>query len=153
MRQVATALLLAVGLLGAGPAAAGVYADDLAKCLVAKTSDGEKVLLAQWIYTVISVHPSAASLASVKESDRTGVAKQAGQVFETLLADSCREQSAQAVKYEGMDALRNSFKVLGEIAMTTLLSDPAVAAESQRFVKYVDEARIGAALVGPQGGG
>ena len=32
--------------------------------------------------------------------------------------------------------------------MTTLLGDPAVSAESQNFVKYVDQAKITSALSG-----
>lgn len=141
----ATALSLAAAVHPA-PAHAGVYGDDLAKCLVERTSDADKILLAQWIYTVISVHPSAASLGKISDADREAVAERAGKVFETLLTDSCREQAAKTIKYEGTDALGNGFKVLGEIAMTTLLGDPGVSAESQNFVKYVDQAKITAAL-------
>ncbi|KGM56300.1 hypothetical protein N800_08885 [Lysobacter daejeonensis GH1-9] len=144
-------LLLSLASLNPGPVHAGVYGDDLAKCLVERTSDGDKVLLAQWIFTVISVHPSAASLGEVSDADRAKVAKQAGKVFETLLTDSCKEQTVKAVKYEGADTLGSSFKVLGEIAMTTLLADQNVAAESQNFIKYVDEAKIKAALSGTSG--
>ncbi len=134
------------------PAGASVYGDDLAKCLVEKTSDGDKIVLAQWIYTVMSVHPSAASLAKVSDSDRTAVAKRAGAVFETLLADSCRAETAKAVKYEGPEVLKGSFTVLGQIAMTTLLANPSVSAESQNFVKFVDEAKIKAVFEGAAGG-
>ena len=148
MRFTKVAATLSVALLAFGPmrAHAGVYGDDLAKCLVEKTSDSDQVLLAQWIYTVMSVHPSAASLAKVSEADRTVVAKKASKVFETLLTESCKEQTVKAVKYEGTEELGNSFKVLGGIAMKTLMSDPAVAAESQNFVQYVDEKKIKAVL-------
>ena len=142
------ALLCLAAALHPTSAHAGVYGDDLARCLVERTSDADKILLAQWIYTVISVHPSAASLAKISDADREAVAERAGKVFETLLTDSCREQAAKTIKYEGTDALGNGFKVLGEIAMTTLLGDPAVSAESQNFVKYVDQAKITSALSG-----
>lgn len=148
----AAATFLMLVAFNPGPAVAGVYGDDLARCLVETTSDSEKVMLAQWIYTVISVHPSAAALAEVSDADRTAVARQAGKVFETLLTDSCREQTAKVVKYEGADALGDSFKVLGEIAMTTLLTNPVVAAESQSFVKYVDEAKLNAVFADAPGG-
>lgn len=128
------------------PANAGIYGDDLAKCLVERTSDADKILLAQWIYTVISVHPSAAALGKISDADREAVAERAGKVFETLLTASCREQAAKTIKYEGTEALGNGFKALGEIAMTTLLGDPAVSAESQNFARYVDQAKITAAL-------
>jgi len=141
-----TAVLLLAAALHPAPAHAGVYGDDLAKCLVERTSDADKILLAQWIYTVISVHPSATSLAKIGDSDREAIAERAGKVFERLLTVSCREQAAKAIKYEGAESLGNGFKVLGGIAMTTLLEDPAVSAESQNFVRYVDQAKIKAAL-------
>ena len=139
-------------LLSPAPAKAGVYGDDLAKCLVEHTNDGDKIVLAQWIFTVMSAHPSAASLARISDADRTAVARQAGRVFETLLTDSCKEQTGKAVKYEGTAALGSSFKVLGEIAMNTLLANPSVAAESQNFMTYVDEAKIKAAFGAASGG-
>lgn len=153
IHPVAASMLLFVAASASPPAHAGVYGDDLAKCLVEKTSDGDKVLLAQWIYTVLSVHPSAASIGAVSAADRTDVAKKAGVVFEALLTDSCREQTTKAVKYEGVEAIGSSFKVLGGIATNTLMSDPAVAAESQNFIQYVDEAKIKAVFEAAQGGG
>jgi hypothetical protein len=50
------------------------------------------------------------------------------------------------MKYEGSQALGSSFKVLGEIAMTTLMGDPAVAAQLKDFVQYLDEDKIKAVL-------
>jgi hypothetical protein len=87
------ALLLAMAALHPGQARAGVYGDDLARCLVEKTSDSDKVLLAKWIFTIISAHPSAVSLAKVSEAERTAVARQTAGVFQTLLTDTCREQT------------------------------------------------------------
>jgi hypothetical protein len=140
------ALLLAMAALHPGQARAGVYGDDLARCLVEKTSDSDKVLLAKWIFTIISAHPSAVSLAKVSEAERTAVARQTAGVFQTLLTDTCREQTVKAMKYEGSQALGSSFKVLGEIAMTTLMGDPAVAAQLKDFVQYLDEDKIKAVL-------
>ncbi len=129
-------------------ATAGVYTDELAKCLVENTSDDDKIALAKWIFTVISVHPSAKTIATISDSDRTAVAQNTGAIFEELLADSCASQTTKAIKYEGNGALEASFKVLGEIAMNTLLTDAAVAAESQNFVKFVDEAKLQAVFEG-----
>jgi hypothetical protein len=70
-------------------------------------------------------------------------------IFETLLTDACRDETAKAVKYEGAEALKGSFKVLGEIAMNTLVTNPKVAAESQAFAQYLDEAKL-KAVMAPQ---
>ena len=135
------------------PAVAGVYGDELSKCLVEKTSDDDKIILIQWIFTVMSVHPSAASLAKVSDTDRIAVAKRTGKVLETLLTGSCKDQTVKAVKYEGVDSLKGSFEALGEIAVNSIQSNARVSEESGAFLKYVDEAKIKAVLVGANGGG
>lgn len=121
---------------------AGVYSDDLSKCLVARTSDEDKLLLAKWIFTVISAHPDTASLATVNNVEKVDVAKGTGKLFETLLTASCHDETTKAVKYEGSQALGAGFKVLGEIAMNTLLSNPKVQAESENFMQYVDTKKL-----------
>ncbi|MGQ4660733.1 hypothetical protein [Lysobacter sp. F6437] len=134
------------------PAEAGIYSDDLSRCLVTHTSDEEKIVLAQWIFTVIAVHPSVASMTSISESTKSDVSKQTAEILQELLTESCKDETVQAVKYEGSSALESSFEVLGEIAMTALLADPKVAAESGSFIKYIDEAKIEAAFDAAQPG-
>ena len=136
--RIAAVAVVAVASLAPATGHAGVYSDDLSKCLVARTSDEDKVLLAKWIFTVISAHPSTASLATIDEVEKVETAKGAGKLFETLLTASCHDETVKAVKCEGSPALGASFKVLGEIAMNTLLNDPKVQAESENFMQYVD---------------
>ena len=121
---------------------AGVYSDDLSKCLVERTSDEDKVLLAKWIFTVISAHPSTTTLATINQEQKTETAKSTGKLFETLLTASCHDETAKAVKYEGPESLGVSFKVLGEIAMNTLMTNPKVQAESEYFMQYVDTKKL-----------
>lgn len=145
------AVLTAAALLAPATTHAGVYSDSLARCLVERTTDDDKVLLARWIFTVISAHPSAATLATIDETQKVATARGTGELFETLLTGSCREETMKAVRYEGTQALNASFKVLGEIAMNTLMTDPAVQAESANFMPYVDEEKLGAVFA-PQDG-
>lgn len=146
-RLTTAAALLAVA---AFPCAtrAGIYGDDLARCLVANTSDADRTLLATWIFTVISVHPEAERIATIADEDREAVAVKAAALFEGLLTETCATETSGAVKYEGASALEGSFKTLGEIAMTTLLAEPRVGAASQNFIKYVDLEKIGAVVGG-----
>lgn len=145
-------VVTAAALLAPATGRAGVYSDALSKCLVERTSDEDKILLAKWIFTVISAHPSATSLATINEAHKTETVRGTGELFETLLADSCRDETAKAVKYEGTLALNTSFKVLGEIAMNTLMASPVVQAESANFMQYVDETKL-ERLLSPQAGG
>ncbi|MGY1459849.1 hypothetical protein ACW5F0_14590 [Luteimonas sp. A534] len=147
------ALLVAVSAtLAPAVAHGGVYSDSLAKCLVERTSDQDKILLAKWIFTVIAAHPSAASLATVDGHQKSEVVEGTGKLFETLLTESCHEETAKAVRYEGSEALGISFKVLGEIAMNTLLTDPKVQAETENFMQHVDAKKLEQAFALPAGG-
>lgn len=149
MRNLVLPVALLLGLAAPLAARAGVYSDDLSRCLVSHTQEADQIVMAQWIFGIMSVHPDVSAIARVDEAARTEASKKMAQIFQSLLTESCRDETAKAVKYEGPEALRNSFKVLGEIAMQTLLGNPKVAAESQAFVKYLDEARL-KAVVAPQ---
>ena len=151
MRILALPLALLLGLATPMAAHDGVYGDDLSRCLVANTREADQIVMAQWIFGIMSAHPDVAAVAKVDEAARTETSKKMAQVFQTLLTESCRDETAKAVKYEGPEALKDSFKVLGEIAMKTLMTNPKVAAESQAFVKYVDEDKL-KAVMAPQDG-
>ena len=129
------ALVLAgAGLLGALPAAAGPYSDDLSKCLVRSTGDTEKRALVKWIFAAVALHPEVADIASVTPAQRTEMTRNT--------AESCRTEVQQAVQYEGAQTIGASFQVLGQVAARELFSNPAVAANMADLGKYIDQKRI-----------
>jgi len=136
---------IAAALASPFPASAGLYSDDLARCLVAKTSDTDKVALSQWMFLVITAHPETAAVASIDPARKQEITVRAAGIFETLLAETCRKEAALAAKYEGSDGVGNGFKVLGEIAMNTLMTDTKVQAETQNYLQHMDLERIGRA--------
>jgi len=137
------ALVLAgVGLLGALPAAAGPYSDDLSKCLVRSTGDAEKRALVKWIFAAVALHPEVADIASVTPAQRTEMTRNTARIFEKLLTESCRTEVQQAVQYEGSQTIGTSFQVLGQVAARELFSNPAVAANMADLGKYIDQKRI-----------
>jgi hypothetical protein len=121
---------------------AGVFTDELSRCLVRETSAKDKADLVRWIFAVASLHQDVASIASVSKVDRTAADRAVGALFQRLLTDSCRKQTIEANKYESDIAIKQSFKVLGEVAMQELMSAPAVNAGVSNFMKYVDEAKL-----------
>ena len=42
-------------------ASAGVFADELSKCLVKSSSTDDRVLLVQWMFGALSLHPRGAA--------------------------------------------------------------------------------------------
>lgn len=133
---------LALAAALASPAHAGIYSDDLAKCLVASTSDADRSLLVRWIFSTSALHPDVASISAVTPAQREGTNKATGQLIERLLTVTCRKQTREALKYEGPAAMQASFQVLGQVAMRSLMENPEVAQGFQGMGRYIDENKI-----------
>ena len=130
-------LLVYVVLAHAAP-----YSDDMAKCLVASTSQKDKVALVRWMFANAALHPDVASIARVSAQERGELDRTVAALLERLLAESCRKQTEDAIRYEGPVAFQLSFQVLGQVAMKELMSNKDVAAGFEGFAKYVDVKKI-----------
>jgi len=98
---------LALAVLPSEPAVAGIYSDELAKCLVRETTDGDRTFLVKWIFASASVHPAVRSIASVSDADRTELNKKVAKLVEKLLTESCKNETQEALKYEGPTVARS----------------------------------------------
>jgi hypothetical protein len=126
-----------------GPAVhAGPYSDDLAKCMVAKTTEADRVAFVQWMFTAAALHPAVKPLATVTPEQIETANKRTAELFTTLLTDSCGKESVAVVKYEGTAAFQSSFQVLGQIAGTELFAHPAVAAGMADLEKHFDKEKL-----------
>lgn len=114
-------------LLGVQGAYAGVYTDDLSKCLVKNSTNDDKVTLVQWMFSAISLHPAVRPFSSFTPAQRDHLNEQTADLFSRLLTVDCRKQAIDALKYEGSAALGSSFQVLGQVAARSLMTDPDVA--------------------------
>jgi hypothetical protein len=132
-------------------AVAGVYQDDLTKCMVTATTTSDRGLLVQWIFSVAALNPVVKSRSTVTDQQRDSEDKKVEALFSRLLADNCHKESLDAVKYEGtVNVLPESFHVLGQIAMHDLMNEPNVAKgvsaikayfkDDERLKKLVNEA-------------
>ena len=137
---IAAGFLLAAAMMS--PARAGIYTDDLSKCLVNSTSDQQKSILVQWVFAIAALHPSVKPLSSVSDTKRDSLNKGVADLFTVLLTQTCRKETQDAVKYEGSGAIQSSFAVLGQVAMTNLFSDPNVSGGMEGFTKYLDKAKF-----------
>jgi hypothetical protein len=134
--------LVALCLLATSPAMAGVYTDDLSRCLVEKTSTADKTALVQWIFVAMAQHPSVSSLTKITSDDVDRHNKAAGALFMRLLTESCVDASKKAVKYEGGAALQVSFQVLGQAAAGELFAHPDVTKVMSGLEKYLDKDKL-----------
>ena len=123
-------------------ALAGPYTDDLSRCLVASTTQTDRVALARWIFIAFSAHPSVAPISAVKADDIESANAEVGSLFMKLLTDSCREKTKAALKFEGPAAIQLSFQTLGQVAGRELMANSSVQARMAGFSKHIDESKI-----------
>jgi len=126
----------------APPSQAGIYSDDMAKCLVSSTTDADRTLLVRWIFATTALHPDLATIASVTPAQRDAMNQDAAKLLERLLTVTCRQQTREALKNEGNIALQQSFQVLGQVAMRSMMTNPAVARGFESLGKHLDEKKM-----------
>ena len=146
------AAVLAAGLTGQ-PASAGPFADELSKCLVGSSSTDDRVLLVQWMFAALSLHPAVQPMVSVKADQRDVATKKAGVIFSRLLTENCRKESVAALKNEGNSAIGVAFGVLGQVASRDLMSNPNVEKGMGDLGSQLEgDAKLGALLKEAGGG-
>lgn len=121
---------------------AGLYADDMSRCLVSQTSSKDKTDLIRWIFAVTALHPDVSTLVKVTDGQRSDINRQIGKLLERLLTQSCRKQTQEALKYEGSVAFQLSFQVLGQVAMQEMMSNQSVRNGFAEIGKHVDEKKM-----------
>jgi len=137
---VAAACAASIATFGlASSARAGVYQDDLSRCLVKAMTPADQIAMVQWIFSAMALHPSVETMSKISADQHKGLNKGAAQLFQRLLVSDCRKETVAAVKYEGASAMTESFKLVGEVAMRNLMTDPKVAAGMAEMGSYADE--------------
>ena len=125
--KVLRALPIFACLLLAVPAHAGVYADSLARCIVGSTSKTDRMDLVRWMFTAASLHPAVKPISSMTEADLKDSNRTIARMMERLLTDTCRDETLEAVNYEGANSIVTAFEVLGQVAGQELFASPEVA--------------------------
>jgi len=141
-RALATLVLTGVTLHASAQTPAGMYSEDLARCLVSSMTTRDKTDLVRWMFSNAALHPEAASIAAVGGERRDDINRTAGRLLQRLLTESCRKQMQEALKYEGAVAMQVSFQVLGRVAMQELMSNAAVSQGFGEIGKYVDGEKL-----------
>jgi hypothetical protein len=130
------ALILLTGLHGP-VAQAAVHTDDLSKCLVKSSNDADRLVLVQWIFSGLSLHPAVQPLVSITTEQRNAFNEKVAALLSRLLVEDCRKEAIDALKYEGSAALDASFQVLGQVASRDLMTEPHVAKGLSGLAAYL----------------
>jgi hypothetical protein len=143
MRRLFAALGLVVTVGATAPAAqAGVYTDDLSKCLVKSANPADQQALILWIFAAMSAHPAVKPYTKVTDAQLQASNKQAGELMQRLLTIDCRPEAVAAIKYEGESAFTAAFSVLGQVAMRGLMADPSVTTAVGGISAGIDNAKL-----------
>lgn len=129
---------------GSSAATAGVYSDDLTRCLVDRSTADDRAQMMQWMFVALSASPVTRDMAAVSDARREAVNRGGATLFVRLITDTCRSQSVNALKYEGPLAFETAFNTLGQVAARGLMADPAVIAEVSKLDSYMDKTKLDA---------
>lgn len=138
---VATATLVALW-APASMASAGVYTDELSKCLVKASTPADQTAFMVWLFSAMSAHPAVRALSNVTPAQRDAASKTAAGLVERFITVDCRAESVAAVKYEGPSTFEAAFGVFGQVAMRGLMADADVNAALNQLAKYMDNAKF-----------
>jgi uncharacterized protein YchJ len=136
LKTCAAALLLALSFGSA--ASAGIYTDDLSRCLVKSATAEDQAQLVRWEFAEFALNPALSTVSSVTSDQRKALERQSAALFERLVLTDCRKETEAALKYEGNVAFQASFAVLGQVAARGLMSDPKVNEGMAGMVAFLD---------------
>ena len=94
------AIAMVVAVLAPATASAGVYADDLGKCLVKATSVGDKATFTTWMFGVMSLNPAVHDLSKITPAQLNENDHKVAELFGRLVFKDCRTETLEAIKYE-----------------------------------------------------
>ena len=144
MRSVLLAGLILCGL--ASPAQAGVFGDDLSRCLVNHLTDTDRNALMAWMFSAISADPKLQKYTTLDRAGRDRIADAAAGVSQRLMVSDCRKEAVAALKSEGEDTLMTSFEEVGRAATQQLFRSPEAQAELESLGKGFDKEKLKALL-------
>jgi hypothetical protein len=121
---------------------AGVYADDLGKCLVSATTKDDRSNLIRWLFVAAAQHPAVKPISVISPAQQDESDKAMGALIMRLLTDSCKTDAQKAIQYEGPVTIQIAFEVLGKVAGQELFSSPEVTANLKGLAKYIDADKI-----------
>ncbi|UGB36811.1 hypothetical protein [Frateuria soli] len=145
-RHFVKAMAMGVDLMASQASHGGIYTDDLGRCLVAHTSEQDRIQLVRWIFLVAALHPAVSDISQVGNTERDKADRDMAGLMVRLMTDSCGKQTHDAVQYEGPQAIETSFGTLGQVAMRGLMSEPHVTAGFAGFSKYLDNDKLKAVM-------
>jgi hypothetical protein len=142
MKNILLPLLLSAVTMLPSYTFASQEAQQLAVCLTDSLNGKERKNLAKWIYLGMSTHSIIKPFSNVTEQDIDDTNRYVGALVTRLLTEDCPKQAKAAIDVGGQGAMENAFRLVGEVAMQELMTEPSVGNALGAFDKYLDQEKF-----------
>jgi hypothetical protein len=119
--------------------------ENMNLCVASATSGKDRVELAKWIFSLIAQHPQLKNMTTVTSEQVVVMNKNMARVVTRLVTKDCLAELKDAMK-TNPDAMEQSFRSFGILAMQEIMSNPSVSAVSGDYAKYLDKKEFDAAF-------
>ncbi len=120
-------------------ASAGLYQDDLSRCIVAAAKAEDRTALLRWVFAAMATNPTIQDMTRVAPEQSAALSANTAKLMQRLLLVDCRKQAVDAIKYEQGGAIQQAFGTLGQIAMSDLMRDDSTAAYMGSLDQHLDK--------------
>ena len=128
--------------LGSTGASAGVFTDDMSRCLIKAATPQDQLVLVKWMFAAFALNPDVAPLSTVTPEQRAQFNQEAADLMQRLVLVDCRQQTVAALKNEGPDSLLTSLTVLGSVSARGLMMNSPAAIGMLDLAKRIDGAKF-----------
>jgi hypothetical protein len=106
--------------------------------MVRTSTPADRAEFIKFLFSAMAQHPDVSSMANIPPRQFEATLKATGELVQRLLLQSCRSESHQAIRYEGMQAVFASFQFYGQAMAAELFGNPIVAGKMKDLNKYLD---------------
>ena len=128
--------------LGSTGASAGVFTDDMSRCLIKAATPQDQLVLVKWMFAAFALNPDVAPLSTVTPEQRAQFNQETADLMQRLVLIDCRQQTVAALKNEGPDSLLTSLTVLGSVAARGLMMNSPAAIGMLDLARRIDGAKL-----------
>jgi hypothetical protein len=126
---------------------AGEHTDALSQCLTTNTTEADKAVMARWVYSTLSQHPSIKPIATLTIETTNATNQEMATLIETFMYNRCKIQVKNAVQYEGPKAIENSIRTYAQTTGQDILRDPSITKNVTDLAKHLDLMKLFQALM------
>ena len=101
-------LIIILFSMNAAPAISGEYANALSQCLTSNITEDDKGVMARWVYSTLSQHPSVTSMSALTQGSINQADREMAKLLETFMYSKCKSQVKNALQNEVPKAIDDS---------------------------------------------